>query len=46
MQSLLFDDDVSPMSVGKSGLEIRIFYLKENYKKPKWVRCGDTEGQS
>jgi hypothetical protein len=34
------------MSVGKSGLQILIFYLKENYKKPKRVRCGNTEDQS
>jgi len=43
---LLFDDAVSPMSVGKSGLQIWIFYLKENYKKPKRVKCGNNEGQS
>jgi hypothetical protein len=39
-------DAVSPMSIGKSGLQIWIFYLKENYKKSKRVRCGNTEGQS
>jgi hypothetical protein len=43
---LLFDDNVSAMSVGKSGLHIWIFYLKENLKKPEGLRCGIIEGQS